>query len=81
MGAIIAALISGAIVGYGGRLILPGAQDIGLVKTVALGIVAALAVGAVFSTTDVSWIVSTLVAAFVAAGLLWGAIRMGLLKA
>jgi uncharacterized membrane protein YeaQ/YmgE (transglycosylase-associated protein family) len=76
--AIIGALITGAIVGGLGRLILPGGQDIGMVKTVLLGVVSAVIVGLIFS--GAGWIVSTILAALVAAGLLWLAIRQGWLN-
>ena len=75
LGAIIGALITGAIVGYLGRLILPGGQDIGIVKTVLLGVVSAVIVGIIFS--GAGWVLSTILAALVAAGLLWLAIRQG----
>ncbi|MEM8923590.1 MAG: GlsB/YeaQ/YmgE family stress response membrane protein [Actinomycetota bacterium] len=78
IGTIIGALIIGAIVGYLGRLILPGAQDIGVVKTVALGVISAIIVGAIFS--GVNTFVALILSAIVAAGLLWLAIRQGWLK-
>ena len=33
-------IILGAIVGYAARIVLPGAQDIGLAKTIAVGVLA-----------------------------------------
>ncbi|MGF1598496.1 MAG: GlsB/YeaQ/YmgE family stress response membrane protein [Acidimicrobiales bacterium] len=71
-------LILGAIIGYGGRAILPGAQDIGVVKTVLVGVVSAVIVGLVFSPAG--WFVSIVLGALVAAGLLWLTIRQGWLK-
>lgn len=38
----IAAIIIGIIAGYLGRLIMPGKQDIGFIKTVIFGVVGAL---------------------------------------
>lgn len=77
---IIGSIILGAIVGAGGRAILPGAQNIGLVKTVLLGIVANLLVGLVLGAAVNPW-VGIIVGALVAAGLLWLAVRQGFLTA
>ncbi|MEM7095237.1 MAG: GlsB/YeaQ/YmgE family stress response membrane protein [Actinomycetota bacterium] len=71
--AIIGTLITGLIIGFGGRAILPGAQDIGLPKTVGLGVVAAVIVGIIFS--GLGAITSIVIGSIVAAGLLWLAIR------
>lgn len=76
---IIGTLITGAIIGFGGRAVLPGAQDIGLGKTIGLGVVSALIVGIVLS--GLGAIASIIVGSLVAAGLLWLAIRQGWLKA
>ncbi len=83
MGAIISAIIVGAIVGFLGRAILPGAQDIGVIKTVALGVISAFIVGLIMSAVGGSTgiILSIILSAIVAAGLLWLAIRQGILKA
>ena len=77
--AIIGTLILGAIIGYGGRLVLPGAQDIGVVKTVLLGVVSAVIVGIVLG--NVSSVLGIIAGALVAAGLLWLSIRQGWLTA
>ena len=77
--AIIGTLILGAIIGYGGRLVLPGAQDIGVVKTVLLGVVSAVVVGIVLG--NVSSVLGIIAGALVAAGLLWLSIRQGWLTA
>ena len=79
IGSIIVNLIVGAIVGFLGRAVLPGAQDIGLVKTVGLGVVSMLIVALVLGS--VSWIVALIVGVLVAAGLLWLGIRQGFLTA
>jgi uncharacterized membrane protein YeaQ/YmgE (transglycosylase-associated protein family) len=42
MGTIIAAIITGAIIGALGRLILPGKQNISLLMTIGIGIVASV---------------------------------------
>lgn len=75
---LIGTLIVGAIIGYAGRAVLPGAQDIGLLKTVILGVVSAVIVGLVFSGAGP--IVSIILGALVAAGLLWLTIRQGWLN-
>ncbi len=46
---IIGNIIVGAIIGYAARLVLPGAQDIGLAQTIAVGVIAGLIGGIVFS--------------------------------
>ena len=78
IGSLIGALITGAIVGYLGRAILPGAQNIGWLKTVGIGVVAAVVVGAIAS--GAGWLVSTILAALAAAGILWLVIRQGWVK-
>ncbi len=77
------AIVAGAIIGGLGRAILPGRQDIGLIRTILLGIVAVVVVNLLFTALDISGglIVSTIVGAIVAAALLWLAIRQGWLKA
>lgn len=75
---LIGTLITGTIIGFGGRLVLPGAQDIGLVKTVGVGVVAAIIVGLILSGAGA--IVSIVVGSLVAAGLLWFLINRGILK-
>ncbi len=42
VGSIISAIIIGAIIGVLGRLVVPGKQDISIVLTIVIGIVAAL---------------------------------------
>ncbi len=79
IGSIIGTLIVGAIVGFLGRAILPGAQDIGLAKTVGLGVVSAFVVGLILG--NVNAILAIVVGGLVAAGLLWLGIRQGFLKA
>lgn len=79
IGAIIGTIIVGAIVGALGRLILPGGQDIGLVKTIGLGVVSAFIVGLVLGSVNA--VVAIIVSAVVAAGLLWLGIRQGFLTA
>lgn len=76
---IIGSLIMGAIVGYGGRLVLPGAQDIGIIKTVGLGVVSAFIVGLVL--TNAGFLITVIVASLVAAFLLWLVIRQGWVSA
>lgn len=80
IGAIIGAIIVGAIIGLGARAILPGGQDIGWPKTIGLGIVSNLVVSVVFQSLADNPILSIIVAAFVGAGLLWVAIRQGWLN-
>jgi len=75
---IIGTIITGAIIGGLGRMILPGGQDIGLVKTVLLGIVSAVVVGLIFSSAGA--VLSIVLGSLVAAGLLWLAIRQGWLN-
>ncbi len=76
--AIIGSIILGGIVGVVGRAILPGGQDIGIPKTVGLGIVANLVVGLVLGSLN--WILAIIVGGVLAAGLLWLGIRQGFLK-
>ncbi len=78
IGWVIGAVITGAIVGALGRLILPGGQDIGIGKTIGLGVVSAFIVGLVLG--GVNGILAIIIAALVAAGLLWLGIRQGFLK-
>jgi len=81
IGALIGTIITGAIIGYVGRAILPGAQDIGVVKTVLLGIVSAVIVALVLAgPLDLQWLGSVIVGSIVAAGLLWLSIRQGWLR-
>lgn len=72
-GSIIGSLILGTIIGFGGRAILPGAQDIGLGKTIGLGVIANLIVG--IATNGAGVIFSVAAGSVVACGLLWLAIR------
>ena len=72
---LIGTLITGAIIGAGGRAILPGGQDIGLIKTVLLGVVSAVLVGLIFS--GAGWLLSIILGSVVAAALLWLVIRQG----
>lgn len=76
---LIGTLITGLIVGFGGRAILPGAQDIGLGKTVGIGVIAAMIVGVIFS--GLGAIASIIAGSVVAAGVLWFTIRQGWITA
>ena len=57
---ILGAIVIGAIIGALGRLVLPGKQDIGIVLTIVVGIVAALIgtaiVGSLQNTKGLDWI-------------------------
>ncbi len=79
MWGIIVAVIMGTIIGFGGRAILPGGQDIGLPKTIGLGIVSAFLVSLVAS--GLGFFGQVILGSIVAAGLLWFAIRQGWLTA
>lgn len=79
IGALIGTIIVGGIVGALGRAILPGGQDIGIAKTIGLGVISAFIVGLVLG--NVNAILAIIVSAVVAAGLLWLGIRQGFLKA
>ncbi len=78
IGSIIGTLIMGTIIGFGGRAILPGGQDIGLGKTIGLGVVSAFLVGML--TSGLGTIMSIILGSVVAAGLLWVAIKQGWLS-
>lgn len=76
MGTIIAYIVTGAIIGALGRLILPGKQNISMVMTVVLGILGALIGGYITqmfayknASGGIPWI-AVLVGALVAAGLI-----------
>lgn len=79
IGALIGTIIVGGIVGALGRAILPGGQDIGIAKTIGLGVISAFIVGLVLG--NVNGLLAIIVSAVVAAGLLWLGIRQGFLKA
>jgi uncharacterized membrane protein YeaQ/YmgE (transglycosylase-associated protein family) len=57
---ILGAIVIGAIIGALGRLVLPGKQDIGIILTIVVGIVAALIgtfiVGSLQNTKGLDWI-------------------------
>lgn len=57
---IITAIIIGAVIGVLGRLVLPGKQNIGILLTVLVGIVAALIgtaiVGSMRDTNGIDWV-------------------------
>ena len=59
IGTIIGAIIAGLIIGALGRLILPGKQNISLVMTIVIGILASLVVtlilGSIFKYENVRW--------------------------
>lgn len=74
IGAIIGAIVAGLIIGALGRLILPGKQNISILMTIVIGIVASLVatfiLGAVFGYTNSNggvqwwfWIVGAILAA------------------
>ncbi len=54
LSSIISAVVVGLIVGLLGRLILPGRQNISLLATTAIGVVAALLAGVVLGATTYS---------------------------
>lgn len=60
IGGIISAIIIGAIIGALGRLVLPGKQNIGIILTIVVGIIAALIgsaiAGALSDTNGIDWI-------------------------
>lgn len=78
IGALIGTLITGTIIGFGGRAILPGGQDIGLPKTIGVGVVSALIGGLIFGSLN--WLMGIILGSVIAAGVLWLAIRQGWLK-
>lgn len=78
IGALIGTLITGTIIGFGGRAILPGAQDIGLPKTIGVGVVSAMIGGLIFG--GVNMILGLILGSLIAAGVLWLAINKGWLK-
>jgi uncharacterized membrane protein YeaQ/YmgE (transglycosylase-associated protein family) len=57
---ILGAIVIGAVIGALGRLVLPGKQDIGIVLTIVVGIVAALIgtfiVGSLQNTRGLDWV-------------------------
>ena len=77
--ALIGTLITGALIGFGGRAILPGAQDIGLPKTIGVGVISSIIVGLLLGS--VSWIAAIIAGSVVAAGVLWFSIRQGWIHA
>ncbi len=70
LGTIIVAIVFGAIIGALGRLLVPGKQNISLVVTILIGIVANLIVSVIFgysnSNGGIAWI-GIIVGAIVAA--------------
>ena len=72
-------LITGTLIGFGGRAILPGAQDIGLPKTIGVGVISSIIVGLLLGS--VSWFGAIIAGSVVAAGVLWLSIRQGWLHA
>ncbi|CAL9600182.1 hypothetical protein SUDANB6_05435 [Streptomyces sp. enrichment culture] len=62
IGGIISAIVIGVVIGVLGRLVVPGRQRIGILWTIAVGIVAALigsAIAAAFGVADtdgVDWV-------------------------
>ena len=74
IGAIIGAIVAGLIIGALGRLILPGKQNISILMTIVIGVVASLAatfiLGAIFGYENENggvqwwyWIVGAILAA------------------
>ena len=74
LGAIIGAIIAGLVIGALGRLILPGKQNISIVMTIVIGIIASLAatfiLGSIFGYENDNggvqwwyWIVGAILAA------------------
>jgi uncharacterized membrane protein YeaQ/YmgE (transglycosylase-associated protein family) len=74
LGSIIGAIIAGLIIGALGRLILPGKQNISILMTIVIGIIASvvatLILGAIFGYSNASggiawwyWIVGAILAA------------------
>jgi uncharacterized membrane protein YeaQ/YmgE (transglycosylase-associated protein family) len=64
---VIVYVLAGLVIGVVARLLLPGRQEIGIVATIAIGVVAAVAGGllweAIFPSNDgIAWIGSILVA-------------------
>ena len=60
----------GLVIGALGRLILPGAQPIGVLATAALGVAAALLGGIIAHALDVGGLLQFVIAIVVAAGLI-----------
>jgi uncharacterized membrane protein YeaQ/YmgE (transglycosylase-associated protein family) len=60
-------VVTGLIVGGLGRLVLPGAQRVGLLATVLVGIAASLLGGVLANLFDAGWLVRFLVAIALAA--------------
>ncbi len=60
IGGIFTAIIIGAIIGALGRLVLPGKQNIGIILTIVVGIIAALIgtaiAGSLSDTNGLDWI-------------------------
>ena len=85
LGSIISAVVVGFIVGLLGRLILPGRQNVSLLATTAIGVVAALLAGILLGATTygnanggIPWFSLLLGAVLAAAGiLLYGGTRKG----
>lgn len=73
VGSIIGAIIVGAIIGALGRLILPGKQNISIVATIVIGIIASLIGGVILGATAyhnanggipwLAWLVGAILAA------------------
>lgn len=74
VGTVIGAVIVGAIIGVLGRLVVPGKQDISIVATIGIGIVAALIGGfiaqllGVGDTSGIDWIKLIIQVALAAVG-------------
>lgn len=71
IGLILYYVIIGLIVGGLGRLIVPGRNPIGLLMTIVLGIVGALAGGMISYALGLHGLLSLLVSVLVAAGLVY----------
>ena len=80
---LIGTIIVGAIIGALARIIMPGDQHIGWLRTIGLGVVSSLIVGLIVRFAggdDPSWIFSVIAGAVVAVILLWLGLRQGWLK-
>jgi uncharacterized membrane protein YeaQ/YmgE (transglycosylase-associated protein family) len=60
-------VLTGLIIGGLGRLVLPGAQRVGLLMTALIGVAASLLGGVVADVFDAGWLVRFLVAVALAA--------------
>ncbi|MBI5609656.1 MAG: GlsB/YeaQ/YmgE family stress response membrane protein [Deltaproteobacteria bacterium] len=66
---VISAVISGLVIGALARLVLPGEQDIGIVRTMGYGMVGALVGGLIADQLHLMWLLRLGVQVTLAAGL------------